>query len=255
MRIDNSIYGFEECDICFLGINKTSSFTPNPLSKKGPDLLRFAINNKDDFDSSDNKCCFDELKISDLGNLKSINKLIPKLSKQKLFIFGGEHSITKECFLSLNNKFKELSLVVFDAHMDVREKGEDNACFLRSIINKIEAKNVYLFGQRVYSKEEYDYIKSKNIKINDLAKLKGKKIYISFDIDAIDDAYVPTCSTPEPFGESLKYYNDLLVNLITENDLVAIDFVEFSGKTFDITYSNIASVIINLLKKLKLKSQ
>jgi agmatinase len=186
--------------------------------------------------------------------LKNINKLISKLNKQKLFIFGGEHSITKDCFLELYNKFKNLAIIVFDAHMDVRETGEENACFLRNIIEKIGAKNVYLVGQRVYSKEEYDYIKSKNIKIDDLSGLKGKKLYISFDIDVIDDVFVPTCSTPEPFGKSLKYYNDLLVKVVKENELVAIDFVEFSGKAFDITYSNIASVIMNLLKELKRKT-
>jgi arginase family enzyme len=251
MRIDNSIYDFLDCNICFLGINKVNSFTPNPLNSKASDLLRFAINNKDDYDLIDSKCCFDELKICDLGNLKTINNLISKLNKQKLFIFGGEHSITKDCFLQLNTKIKDLAIVIFDAHLDVREKGEDNACFLKSIIEKIDAKNVYLVGQRVYSKEEYDYIKSKGIKINNLKNLKNKNLYISFDIDVIDDVFVPSCSTPEPFGESLKYYNDLLVKIIEDNNLIAIDFVEFSGKNFDITYSNIASIIMNLLKELK----
>jgi agmatinase len=253
--IDNSIYNFEECGICFLGINKAESFTPNKLAKKGPDLLRFAINNKDDYDNSDNKCCFDELKISDLGNLKNLNKILPKINKQKLFILGGEHSITKDCFLGLRNKFSDLALVVFDAHIDAREKGEDNACFLKKIIDKIGKKNVYLAGQRVYSKEEYDYIKKAGIRINDLRGLKNKRVYISFDIDAIDDIYVPTCSTPEPFGKSLKYYNDLLVDIIRKNELVAIDFVEFGSGKFDITYSNIASIIISLLKELKIKSR
>ncbi len=250
MRIDNSIYEFDECNICFLGINKIDSFTPNPLSKKGPDLLRFAINNKDDYDLIDGKCCFDALKICDLGNIKSIKPLMSKLSSQKLFIIGGEHSITKDCYLELSKKIPELAIVVFDAHMDVRESGEENAKFLKSLIEK-NPKNVYLMGQRVFSKEEHEFIKKHGLKIGDLKGLKGKKLYISFDIDAIDDSFVPTCSTPEPFGESLRYYNDLLLKLIGDNELVAIDFVEFSGKSFDITYSNIASVIINLLKELK----
>jgi agmatinase len=255
MRIDNSIYSFEECGICFLGINKTKSFTPNKLAKKGPDLLRFALNNKDDYDSSDNKCCFDELKICDLGNVKNIDGLLSKIRNQKLFIFGGEHSITKDCFLGLKDKFNDLALVVFDAHLDVRKKGEDNACFLKKIIDKIGKKNVYLAGQRVYSKEEYDYIKKAGIKINDLGGLKNRKVYISFDIDAIDDIYVPTCSTPEPFGKSLQYYNDLLADIVRRNELVAIDFVEFGSSKFDITYSNIASIIMSLLKELKRKTR
>ena len=253
MRIDNSIHDFEECSVCFLGITKSESFTPNPLNPLAPDLLRFAINNKDDYDFKDNKCCFDELKISDAGNIESLKDLMPEFSNQKLFILGGEHSITKECFNELKKKVKDLVLVVFDAHLDVRSRGEKNACFLREIID--EKNKVYLYGQRVYSKEEDEYIKSKKIKINNLAGLKNKKVYISFDIDAVDDCFVPSCSTPEPFGKDLKHYNDLLAKIVRNNDLVAVDFVEFSGKTFDITYSNIASVIINLLKELKRKSR
>ncbi|MDD5054087.1 MAG: arginase family protein [Candidatus Nanoarchaeia archaeon] len=253
MKIDNSIYDFLECNVCFLGINLCESFAPNPLNPKAPDLLRFALNNKDDFDESDKKCCFDELKICDAGNMKSINGLMKNFNKQKLFIFGGEHSITAECFGELKKKINDLVLIVFDAHLDVRVSGEKNACFLRKIIDS--EKKVYLCGQRAYSKEEFEYIKNRGLKINDLRGLKGKKVYISFDIDAVDSCFVPSCSTPEPFGRDLKYYNDLCVKLAHENDLVAIDFTEFSGKNFDITYSNIASIIINVLKELKKRSQ
>lgn len=250
MKIDNSFFEYDNSNIVFIGLPKTISKTPNPLTKKGPDLLRFAINNKDDFDEKKNVNSFDRLKICDLGNSKKFK--LKKLENQKLIILGGEHSITYDTVKEITKFKKDLTLIVFDAHLDVRENLEENAKFLRKIIDEKIVKEVILIGQRVYSKEEKEYIDKKNIKIQKKVNLKNKNIYISFDIDTLDSIYVPTCSTPESFGEDLKFYNKQLINLVKNNNLIAIDFVEFSGKNYDITYSNIASLIMNILKEIKI---
>ena len=48
--------------------------------------------------------------------------------------------------------------------------------------------------------------------------LKGKKIYLTLDIDVVDPAYAPGTSTPEPFGltpdetaQCLEYFSPQLV--------------------------------------------
>ncbi len=250
MRIDNSIYKFEESDLSFIGLPRVNSKTPNPLNNKAPDILRYAINNKDDYNHKTGKNAFDELRIHDAGNLKTIKSLMKKYNNQKLIIIGGEHSITKDAVMEFNKRVNDLHVVVFDAHLDVRSAGEPNACFLRELINN--GVKVHLIGQRVYSKEEHEFIKKHKLKINNKINLRGKNVYVSFDIDVVDDIYVPSCSTPEPFGKDLRYYNDLLVKLAKQNNLIGIDFVEFSGETYDITYSNIASIIMNLLKTIKI---
>lgn len=250
MKLDNSIYTFKQCDTAFIGLPLISSKTPNPLCKKAPDLLRFALNNKDDFVELKDKCVFDELKISDAGNLnlKKLEKVFNNHNEQKLFFLGGEHTITKFIVNSLLKKHN-FELVVFDAHLDVRKNGESNACWLREIIEKMP-KKVHLVGQRVYSQEEHHYLKSKGLKINNNLNLKNKKLYISFDIDVLDSIYVPSCSTPEPYGLSMQKISELLRQLFKNNEILGIDFVEFSGKEYDITYSNIATIAMDCLKNL-----
>ncbi len=249
MKVDNSIYTFEEADVVFIGYPKIRSKTPNPLSKNGPDLLRFALNNKDDYDPKKGDNVFDKLKICDLGNVEKFS-LGNDYKDQVLIVLGGDHSITNDITNELMYK-KEFHLIVFDAHLDVRESGEENACFLRKVIERMDSSKVHLVGQRVYSKEEEEFIRSKGLTISEDIEIEGKDIYISFDIDVIDDIYVPSCSTPEPLGKSLSYYIDIIKRLAKKNNIVGIDFVEFAGESYDITYSNIAHLIMELLKVLK----
>lgn len=246
MKIDNSIYDFFQANVSFIGVPRTDSKTPNRLTKKSPDLVRFALNNKDDYDKNTGKNVFDELKINDYGNVEDVTRVISGYGNQKLFFIGGEHTITKDIILSLKKKVQDLHLVVFDAHLDVREKGESNACFLREIIDS--GVKVNLIGQRVYSKKECEYVKKKGLKILKDLNIKDKNVYVSFDIDVIDSVFVPSCSTPEPFGENLEYYNDLLCKICNNNNIIGFDFVEFSSEKYDITYSNIAGLIMNVLK-------
>jgi len=248
MKIDNSVYNFEEAEIVFAGAPLARSKTHNPLARKAPDLLRFSLNNKYDYDPLTGLNVFDELRIHDSGNAKNLGRLLSRRVMQKFFIIGGEHTITYDAVKVLNKSVKDLHVIIFDAHADARSKGEDNACFLRKIVDEVPAENIHLIGQRVFSGEEHEFMEEHGLKIHESLDLKNKNIYISFDIDVVDCVHVPTCSTPEPFGKSLEYYNDLLVKLCRNNNLISIDFVEFSGKEYDITYSNIASLIMNLLK-------
>lgn len=248
MKIDNAVHDFKHSDVSFIGLPIIKSRTPNKLSTKGPDLIRFALNNKDDFDEESGCNVFDKLRIHDAGDKKSIKGLAHDYSGQKLFILGGEHSITKNTVRELMKKVKNLHVIIFDAHLDARQEGEPNATFLRELIKS--GVKISLVGQRVYNREELEYIKNKGLEILNSIDLKDENIYISFDVDVVDSVHVPTCSTPEPFGKSLEYYNNLLCNLIKSNNLIGIDFVEFAGEEYDITYSNTASIIMNLLKSL-----
>ncbi len=250
MKIDNAFYDLEESDVCFAGIPYIKSKTPVPLSKKGPDLLRKGLNNKDDYDVKSNKCVFDELRICDYGNIEinRINNLFSKGLGKTFFFLGGEHSITYHIIKSLSEFEKNFSLIVFDAHLDLRKNYEPNSCFLYKILDFFPFNKVFLSGQRVYSQEEYDYFRKKKLKR--LNSLKNQKIYISFDIDVLDSIYVPTASTPEPGGINIMEAEGLLTELVRNNKLLGIDFVEFASKKYDITYSNISYLVMTVLKTL-----
>lgn len=54
----------------------------------------------------------------------------------------------------------------------------------------------------------------------------GKPIFISFDVDVIDPAFIPGTSTPEPGGMYMREALPLMRRLCAENNVVGIEIVE-----------------------------
>lgn len=61
-----------------------------------------------------------------------------------------------------------------------------------------------------------------------LAELKGKKLFISFDMDAIDPAYAPGVGTQEPEGLTASQAMQLLRAASIQNEIVAIEINEYN---------------------------
>ena len=61
-----------------------------------------------------------------------------------------------------------------------------------------------------------------------LAELKGKKLYISFDMDGIDPAYAPGVGTQEPEGLTSSEAMQLLRAATIQNEIVAIEINEYN---------------------------
>ncbi|HJS68211.1 MAG TPA: arginase family protein, partial [Nitrososphaera sp.] len=61
----------------------------------------------------------------------------------------------------------------------------------------------------------------------------GKKIYISFDIDAYDLPYVPCTGTPEPFGLDPFQVLKLVKAISPSARLIGMDMVEVGLKNDD----------------------
>merc|ERR1711965_562958 len=102
---------------------------------------------------------------------KNINKALNKMSKinqeildKKLFpmTFGGEHSITPGCIVPFTKKFKNICLLHFDAHADLRESYNGQKFSHASAIKRcLDYKNVSVisFGIRNISKNEMPFLK------------------------------------------------------------------------------------------------
>jgi agmatinase len=58
------------------------------------------------------------------------------------------------------------------------------------------------------------------------AREGGRKIYISFDVDVLDPAYVPGTGTPVPGGLTMREAVPIVRALCAENDLVGFEIVE-----------------------------
>jgi len=78
-------------------------------------------------------------------------------------------------------------------------------------------------------------------------ELKGKKLYISFDIDVLDTPHVPGTSNPEPGGIDAIQALTMLRGLAIQNEVLLIDFVEYSPLLDDRHYNT--ALMINRMMR------
>jgi agmatinase len=206
---------------------KTSSFRHG--ADKAPYEVRQASWNFERYDLR-TATNFEEMFVHDYGDL-DVKTLTAKevfdttktftsmlLAQQKIPIaIGGDHSITPGIISAFP---KDIAVVSLDAHMDFRQEYKNDiynhACVIRRVADHIPVKNIAVLGIRSAEKEEYDLAQKQGLFFRDaftinslgLKKtiqqtrtlLKGKKIFLTIDIDVVDPAYAPATSTPEPFG-------------------------------------------------------
>jgi len=151
--------------------------------------------------------------------LNKISKVNQEIIDKKLFpmTFGGEHSITPGCIAPFAKKYKDICLLHFDAHADLRESYNGEKFSHASAIRRcLDYPNVSVisFGVRNISESEIPFLKKNSSRIKifwakdkikwDLKKfkklIKNKKVYLTFDVDGLDSSIMPATGTPEPGG-------------------------------------------------------
>ena len=179
--------------------------------------------------------------------LKQISNINEEILNKKLFpiTFGGEHSITPGCIAPFTKKYKNLCLLHFDAHADLRESYNGEKFSHASAIKRcLDNKNVSVisFGIRNISQNEITYLKKNSYRIDifwakDKAKwnlkkfkqlIKNKNVYLTFDVDGLDSSIMPATGTPEPGG---LFWDETLniIKIATKNsNVVGADINELS---------------------------
>jgi len=243
----------EDADYAILGIPYDSSQSYRVGSRLAPNAIREASRELEDYDFEEDKDLL-ELRICDLGNVdvsygnfmetcsRVKDTLKDVLSKQVMPVsLGGEHTISYSVVRCLPKDTFYLSI---DAHLDFRDEylGEkfSHACVNRRVFEHLQADNVLVVGVRSASKEELndankmglDYISYSDFEKNSDAvhrkimdKIKGKDVYLSLDMDAIDPKEAPGVCNPEPSGFS---YSDIvpILRLLKNSKLAGIDLTE-----------------------------
>ena len=151
--------------------------------------------------------------------LRKISNINSLLLKKKLFplTLGGEHSITPGCIEPFTKNFKNLCILHFDAHADLRQSYNGEKFSHASAIRRcLDHKNVSIisFGIRNISRSEVKYLNKNKSRIKifwakDKSKwnlqsfkkhIKNKNVYLTFDVDGFDSSIMPATGTPEPGG-------------------------------------------------------
>jgi agmatinase len=184
-----------------------------------------------------------DVPIHDLGNISidatstTVRKILE--AKKIPIALGGEHSISP----IIISEFKDISVLVFDAHLDFRDEyeGERNshACAVRRISEIVKPERIIPVGIRSMCKDELAdaerlslcFITPEDVRVQPFEAILDiiderleDRIYISLDMDVFDPAYAPGIGTPEPFGLTPVYVRDVIRHIARK--VVGLDIVE-----------------------------
>ena len=255
LGIDNKTKFNEKVVVVPFGLEKTVSYGGG--TKNGPKEIIKASHQVELYDEELNYEPHKKIGIKTLKPFKidkNINKALKKISlinenilnKKKFpLVLGGEHSITPGCIIPFTKKFKNICLLHFDAHADLRESYLGEKYSHASAIRRcLDYKNVSLisFGIRNISEGEIPFLKKNSKRINifwakDKRKwnlntfkkmIKNKTVYLTFDVDGFDSSIMPATGTPEPGG---LFWNESLeiIKIAAKNsNIVGADINELS---------------------------
>jgi agmatinase len=130
---------------------------------------------------------------------------------------GGEHLVTWPVIQEVFARYPDLAIIHIDAHADLREQYEGEPLSHSTPIRKaavlMGGKNIYQFGIRSGSREEFEYARKEiNFYPFDvleplrkvLPELKGRPVYVTVDIDVLDPSAAPGTGTAEAGGITSK---------------------------------------------------
>jgi agmatinase len=160
-------------------------------------------------------------------------------------VIGGEHSLTPGAVAPFAARYGDLHVLQFDAHADLRDGylGErySHAAAMRRVLDH-EHVTLVSVGIRAISSEEVAFLDKNRHRIhvhwaNDQARwdldeivmpLRGKPVYVTFDVDALDASVMPATGTPTPGG--LQYLQALAIlrRAAEAGRIVGADLVELA---------------------------
>ena len=255
LGIDNKTKFNEKVVVVPFGLEKTVSYGGG--TKNGPKEIIKASHQVELYDEELNYEPHKKIGIKTLKPFKidkNINKALKKISlinenilnKKKFpLVLGGEHSITPGCIIPFTKKFKNICLLHFDAHADLRESYLGEKYSHASAIRRcLDYKNVSLisFGIRNISEGEIPFLKKNSKRINifwakDKAKwnfkkfkklIKNKTVYLTFDVDGLDSSIMPATGTPEPGGLLWDEVLDIIKIAAKNSNIVGADINELA---------------------------
>jgi agmatinase len=253
--IDNVSY--DSADVVVIPFGYEGTVTFGHGTNKGPEALINASTQVETFDDELLDDIHKQIKIWTTEQPKfpkgakeaskvlyeNVNEIIHE--KKFPVVIGGEHSISYGFAQALDKNYKDISILVFDSHLDLGDQWSKqdftHAAWLKYSMELPNVKSASLIGIRNFNKLEYQVWQENKDKINvflakdkanwDLNKIidsLSENVYVSFDIDGFDSSVMPATGTPEPGG---FFWNDVLPILrevAKRKNVIGTDLVELA---------------------------
>lgn len=156
---------------------------------------------------------------------------------------GGDHSITHPLVQAHREVLGPFTILHIDAHADLYPEWQGSVYSHASPFYRLvqQGFSVVQVGLRAVSRESLALIRERGLgffpahrirkeglPIQEILSALGKRVYVSFDFDALDPSVMPSVGTPLPDGLTYREAVDLLSAVFGETEVVGIDFVELS---------------------------
>jgi len=215
-------------------------------------------------------CVFDyghQIKVPELIEQQAA-EILNAASSPYLLSIGGDHFVTYPLLKAHAAKHGPLALVQFDAHQDTwdddNERIDHGTMITRAVRDGlIDVNHSIQIGIRTIATDDFgieiihaldvEDMSASSVAARILTRTKGKKTYLTFDIDCLDPAFAPGTGTPVSGGlSSTKALN--ILNRLSDLDIVGSDVVEVSpaydhGDITSIAGSTVAMYMMGLLAR------
>lgn len=249
-------------DYAIVGVPFDIRTTYRPGTRFGPKAVREAFC-RDSYSEAFGIDTADYVKGIDYGDLPMWNQeraylgLIPdeiaKISGAGVVpvVIGGDHAIAFPELMGYKQTYGPVSVIHFDSHTDTwgsetDKVHHDHATPFRRAIEYgcMDAEHSIQVGMRggLRDKSDFDFADSHGLthvsavelhhmgmeKAAEMirAKVEGRKVFVTFDIDFVDPAYAPGTGTPVPGGFTSRETLELLRHTLPGLDIVGFDLVE-----------------------------
>ncbi len=235
-----------------LGVPFDATSTYRPGSRFAPNAIREAFKNIEIY-SHELGVDLEEVAIADAGDLPRTSSVEAMLADTEQAVagllaagrvpavLGGEHAITLGAARPVP---AETSLVVFDAHLDVRDEFDGlttmHATWLRRLVEHNPEQHVVHVGARAATRDEWDFATGRfglltaedALEPGAPARLAqfvpaDRPVYVSIDLDVLDPAYGPGVANPEVGGISSRQLVHFL-QALKGRHVIGFDVVELA---------------------------
>ena len=156
------------------------------------------------------------------------------------FLIGGEHLVTLGAIRAAAKAHKDLHIIHFDAHADLREDylgaALSHATVMRRAWDILGDGRIFQYGIRSGDQAEFSWgkthVKTQLFDFDGLEKtvkkLKSKPVYLSIDLDVLDPSVFPGTGTPEPGGVSFMELLNATLAVCKNCNVLGLDVVELA---------------------------
>lgn len=213
---------------------------------------------------------FDYLADKEPGEMvKEVSILVEEMIRAGKFpvILGGEHTVSLGAIQFARKYFRDVTIVQFDAHADMRDDTGDYEEIPQKIAHSTVMRRAWEMGNQIIqvgirsmSEMEHNFLCQHDLMKNVVSanfwgsseeivdRIEYPNVYLTVDVDVFSGADFPGTGTFEPGGISWDKFMHIAALLFQKKNIVGFDVVEVIPREFDTrTEYAAAKLVYNLI--------